>query len=97
MMYPYGNGHMTSAWDWFAMVITMMVVATVVVVTGLAAYRALSGRGESVPVPEPVRPDAESVLADRLARGEIGDDEYWSRLAVLRSGDEPDRRGRRLR
>lgn len=96
MMYPYGSGHMTSAWDWFAMVITMMVVATVLVVTGLATYRALSGRGRSAPALEPARPDAESVLADRLARGEIEDDEYWTKLAVLRSGDEPDRRRRRL-
>ena len=30
------------------------------------------------------RPDAESILADRFARGEIDDDEYRQRLDVLR-------------
>ncbi|WP_189274772.1 SHOCT domain-containing protein [Kitasatospora griseola] len=35
------------------------------------------------------RPDAEQVLAERLARGEIDPDEYRRRLEVLREGTGP--------
>jgi hypothetical protein len=31
---------------------------------------------------------AQEVLADRFARGEIAEDEYWQRLHVLRATDD---------
>ncbi len=34
----------------------------------------------------PPRPAAEDILAERFARGEISDDEYYQRLSVLKEG-----------
>ena len=43
------------------------------------------------PPPPPVSPtfNAQSILADRLARGEIGPDEYRAAITVLREGQPP--------
>lgn len=58
----------------------LLVAVTVFV---LVRRRFRGGRG-------PWRPaaSAESVLADRFARGEIDEAEYLERLAVLRGGDK---------
>lgn len=44
------------------------------------------GSGSAGGPAEGVRNAAEDVLAQRYARGEISDEEYWERLSVLREG-----------
>ncbi|MGY1734073.1 hypothetical protein ACI798_21410 [Geodermatophilus sp. SYSU D01045] len=80
----YGWDHM-SGWGWFTL--TAGAVLLLAVVVGL--FRALVRTGGQPP-PVPPRPTAEELLAERLARGEIGEDEYRSRLAALRGvGSSP--------
>ena len=38
----------------------------------------------------PDSPTAERILADRFARGEIDEDEFWQRLTALRAGRPDD-------
>ncbi len=42
----------------------------------------------SPPAPSPV--PAEQILAERFARGEIDEDEYWQRMTTLRAGRPDD-------
>ncbi|MGY1735059.1 SHOCT domain-containing protein [Geodermatophilus sp. SYSU D00684] len=81
----YGWDHM-SGWGWFTL--TASAVLLIAVVVGL--FRALMRTGGQPP-PAPPRPTAEELLAERLARGEIGEDEYRSRLAALRGSSSAPR------
>ncbi|WP_234018793.1 MULTISPECIES: SHOCT domain-containing protein [unclassified Streptomyces] len=70
---------------WLAMSLGMVVLWTLMIVLGVMALRLLMrapGHLGTYSVPRP-----EQLLAERLARGEIDEDEYWRRLAVLRSAD----------
>ncbi|MGW5342721.1 SHOCT domain-containing protein [Streptomyces sp. HUAS TT3] len=84
----YWNGHGTGAWGWFTMSLTTLIVWALIVAVAVLLVRAFkrdgadgraatqdSGRGKG----------AEGLLAERFARGEIDDEEYERRLAVLRS------------
>ncbi|MCD0485948.1 SHOCT domain-containing protein [Streptacidiphilus sp. ASG 303] len=83
---------------WFAMAVAM-VVFWGLVVAGVLALAHLLGRNRTGPRPGADTPvwgqaagkpaggpaaPAEDVLADRFARGEIDEEEYRRRLAVLR-------------
>jgi putative membrane protein len=73
--------HWDGGWgwgDWFGMVAMMLFAVALVAVTVIVVVRA----GVSRPG---VRRDAEDLLADRYARGEIERDEYADRLRTLRS------------
>ncbi|MFD8141526.1 SHOCT domain-containing protein [Streptomyces sp. NPDC059708] len=78
----YWNDHM-APWGWFAMSFTTLLLwgliaaAAVLLVRGLKRDRA-TGPGT------PSTTEAEALLAGRYARGEIDDEEYARRLAVLR-------------
>ena len=74
MMY-YGSG--MGAGGWLLMILTVALLATLVVVL----VRPLAGPSS----PGSPAGDAERVLADRLARGEIDTDEYERRLHTLRA------------
>lgn len=87
MMFWYG--HDPSGWGWFTMSVGMILFWAVLIVFAVLLFRSLSrpvdsgasaGRAGSGPAPE-------QLLAERFARGEIDEEEYRSRLAVLRSGD----------
>jgi putative membrane protein len=69
--------HDSAGWGWLAMTLTMIVIWGLViwVVMGLVGTGRRSGRDIS---------DPEVVLARRFAAGEIDEDEYRRRLAVLR-------------
>jgi putative membrane protein len=60
---------------------------SVVVFGGILAFRALShpSAGHQAPAPPPPTVDAERLLAERFARGEIDVDEYTLRRDLLRS------------
>ena len=75
-----GGGHW---WGWlFGLgVLAVIIVLAVWGVTRLTQTHT----GPSATSREPSRPSAEEVLADRLARGEINEDEYRRRRDALRS------------
>lgn len=79
---------MVSPGTWDAGVIVVWVlVAAMIVLLALLAYRALAGGGR-IPVEQgrggpPAGSDAVSVLEQRYARGEIDDEEFERRRAAL--------------
>ncbi|GAB2448968.1 SHOCT domain-containing protein [Streptomyces incanus] len=85
---PYWNGHGMNGWGWFAMSLGTVLVWALLIIAGVLVVRAL-GRAPGPPRPPVDRPAAEQVLAERFARGEIDEDEYRRRLAVLRGGAPP--------
>jgi putative membrane protein len=77
MMY---HGHGMGA-GWIVMVVAVALPALLI---GAALLLAQLGRAPAgPPIPDPVQ-DAQRVLADRFARGEIGAEEYDQRLFTLR-------------
>jgi putative membrane protein len=77
--WPGGPG----GWGWIAMTISMLLFWGVLVLGGIALVRVLNRPSSRPESPLPSTP--EQVLADRFARGEIGEDEYRARLGVLSS------------
>ncbi|MGJ6123610.1 SHOCT domain-containing protein [Mycolicibacterium sp. Y3] len=76
-------------WGWgggILMTVVMVLFLAALVVAIVVAIRYLSGSGPAVRSSRPsyVPPGPENVLADRFARGEIDEDEYRSRLSLLR-------------
>ncbi|MGR3867471.1 SHOCT domain-containing protein [Streptomyces graminifolii] len=79
----YWNQHGMSGWDWFAMSTGSVLLGAVLLTVAVLLVRGpthASRRRNSLAEPSPER-----VLADRFARGEIDEDEYRNRLAVLRT------------
>ena len=75
-----GGGH------WWGWLIGLVVLALVVVLVVWAVARIVQPHSAAHAGPrDPARPSAEDVLADRLARGEIDEDEYRRRRDALRS------------
>ncbi|WP_427924201.1 SHOCT domain-containing protein [Streptomyces sp. cg40] len=72
-----------SGWDWFAMSVGSVLLWALLVTIAVLLIRNLS-RGSQRPHPLG-SPPPEQVLADRFARGEIDEEEYRNRLAVLRT------------
>ncbi|GAB3979606.1 hypothetical protein GCM10029978_075430 [Actinoallomurus acanthiterrae] len=87
----YGD-HM-NGWGYGFMTIGMVLFWAALIVGVLVLARYLGRTGH--PGAAPPRPTPEQLLAERLARGEIGTDEYIERLDALLSGgrrprhDEP--------
>jgi len=79
-----------SAWEWVWMFVGLLALWALAGVGVVAATRFLrQGGGASRRELEPApRLGAEELLADRFARGEIGEDEYWQRLHALRAAKE---------
>lgn len=65
-------------WFWLLGLLLVMAVIWVVVRAG--------SRGGTSDASEPREGSPEEVLRNRFARGEIGEDEYRSRLGALRDG-----------
>lgn len=90
MMYGYGTG--MGGWGYALMTVSLILLSGLVIVGIVALVRpAAHGRrdaeepAESPRLSAPPRPsDPEQLLAARFARGEIDEDEYQRRLAVLR-------------
>nr|WP_240800391.1 MULTISPECIES: hypothetical protein [Streptomyces]MCY0982417.1 hypothetical protein [Streptomyces tirandamycinicus] len=75
---------------WFAMTL-VMVLFWVLVIAGAVALARYIGRHRQEPSPQPPVGEqrwgggrAEDLLAERFARGDIDEDEYRRRLALLR-------------
>jgi len=89
-----------SGWGWFAMSGGMILFWALIITFGVLLFRAVSrpsGTHPSAGAPPGAAPPtgaaggAEQLLAERFARGEIDEDEYQRRLAVLRgrTGEGP--------
>jgi putative membrane protein len=70
------DGYSMSGWAWLLMTLGMLSFWALVAVLAVALFRRPSGRDQQ-------RPDAEEILAERLAHGEIDADEYRQRLQTL--------------
>lgn len=87
----YWNG--MSAWGWTLMTIAMVVFWGVLIAAGIALYRYLANRPQTTSTPQPpaatgsaAHQSPEQLLAERLARGDIDENEYHERLATLHGG-----------
>jgi putative membrane protein len=80
MMGWYGWNHM-SGWGWFAM--TVSAVLLLVLVVGGIVLLARAGQQPPQRFAPPPRRSAEELLAERLARGDIDEEEYRRRLQAL--------------
>lgn len=92
MMYWYGSG--MSGWGYALMTVSMVLFwgAVIFGIVALVRYFGRSGQPPAAPPPPwtPASPGTpERLLAERFARGEIGEEEYRQRLAVLRGEGEP--------
>ncbi|MFE7228046.1 SHOCT domain-containing protein [Nocardioides sp. NPDC057577] len=80
MMYWYGSG--MSGWAYALMTISMILFWGLIIASAVVVGRRLL-RDEPLPTGAPSTP--EDVLAMRLARGEIDEDDYERRMATLRA------------
>lgn len=79
----FWHGHGVSGWGWFAMSVGMILFWALIITATVLLFRALDRPQERFRTP--AAPSAERLLAERFARGEIDEEEYRSRLAVLHS------------
>ena len=91
-MYWYGSG--MSGWGYALMTISLILFwgAVIFGIVMLVRYVIRSGQPPaepSSPQPPASRQSPEELLAERFARGEIDEDEYRQRLAVLRGEGQP--------
>lgn len=75
MMWWYG-------WGYWLMPLSMIVVTALLIAGVIVAIRYL---GRPAPRQHAADPTPEQILADRFARGEIGEREYRDRLHTLRT------------
>ncbi|WP_412078678.1 SHOCT domain-containing protein [Streptomyces xanthophaeus] len=80
MMFWYD--HDIGGWGWFAMSVSMILFWALIITVAVLLFRALARPPEHTHVSS--APTAEQVLAHRLARGEIDEDDYRRRLGALR-------------
>ncbi|MFP8883892.1 SHOCT domain-containing protein [Streptomyces mangrovi] len=89
----FWNGHGVSGWEWFAMSAGMILFWVLVITAAVLLFRALDRPRQSPRAPQgpgaPGGSSAERLLAERFARGEIDEEEYRGRLAVLHSSGPP--------
>ena len=86
MMYGYGNG--MSGWGYVLMIAALLVVVGLVATGVLVVIR--SGAAARRPATDLMRSqEAERILEQRFARGEVDQDEFRSRMDVLRSNVKP--------
>ncbi|MER5948039.1 SHOCT domain-containing protein [Streptomyces sp. NPDC001904] len=76
----FWNEHDAGGWVWFAMSAGMLLFWLLVGVIAVLSFRAMS-RPERTAPPRAAAP--ETILDERFARGDIDEDEYGRRRAVL--------------
>ncbi|WP_460072883.1 SHOCT domain-containing protein [Streptomyces sp. YKOK-I1] len=82
MMFWYDHG--VSGWGWFAMSAGMILFWALIITVALLVFRTLNRPQERTHTP--TAPSAEDILRERLARGEIDEDDYRRRLNALHAG-----------
>ena len=81
MMYWYGSG--MSGWGYALMTVSMVLFWGAVIAGIVLLVRHFSRGGQQAPAPPSQPASPEQMLAERFARGEIDEEEYRQRLAVL--------------
>jgi putative membrane protein len=74
-----------SGGGWVVMIVSMVLFWSLLITAGVVVVRALNRPSQSGTA---FRPSPEQLLAERFARGEIDEDEYRTRLAVLHSSNQ---------
>ncbi|MGV9844559.1 SHOCT domain-containing protein [Streptomyces fungicidicus] len=82
MMFWYD--HDVSGWGWFAMSAGMILFWALIITVVVLLVRALNSPHEHTSTP--TAPTPEEILRERLARGEIDEEEYRRRLTALHHG-----------
>ncbi|MEU1596040.1 SHOCT domain-containing protein [Streptomyces sp. NPDC005708] len=82
MMFWYD--HDVSGWGWFAMSAGMILFWALIITVAVLLFRALNRPQEHTH--STAAPSAEDILRERLARGEIDEDDYRRRLSALHAG-----------
>jgi putative membrane protein len=85
MMFWYDND--LSGWGWVGMTVGMVLFWGLVITGIVLLVRAISRPDQPSAAPPPA--DAQQLLAERFARGEIDEPEYRARLATLRGATRP--------
>ncbi|AFM17002.1 putative membrane protein (DUF2078) [Mycolicibacterium chubuense NBB4] len=82
----FWTDHNMSGWGYAGMGIGMVLFWLLVLAGIVALFRYGTGttRSRDIPPPQPYADSPEQLLAIRFAQGEIDDQEYQMRLAVLR-------------
>jgi putative membrane protein len=83
----YWNGHDMTGWGWFTMSVGMLVFWALLITVAALLYRNLNRTPDQPHTPDGTSP--EQLLAERFARGDIDEEEYRRRLAVLRADGRP--------
>jgi putative membrane protein len=86
MMYWGGD---TGGWGYVLMVLSFVLFWGTIITAIVLLARASGTGGRRYDGGAPGRGVAEDLLAERFARGEIDENEYTARLAVLRRGRGP--------
>ncbi|WUQ55557.1 SHOCT domain-containing protein [Streptomyces virginiae] len=81
MMFWYD--HDVSGWGWFAMTASMILFWALIITAAVLLFKALNRPHEHTHAP--TAPTPEQILGQRLARGEVDEDEYRRSLAALRT------------
>ncbi|MDN3029210.1 SHOCT domain-containing protein [Streptomyces sp. S.PB5] len=81
----YWNDHDMNGWDWFAMSIGTVLLWALLITVAVLLFRTFNRTPEPPHRETPHRESPERLLAERFARGEIDEEEYRRRLAVLRA------------
>jgi putative membrane protein len=83
MYYNHMNGGGGGGW---VILLVIMILLIIIIVASAAVWLFLASarRRSGGTHPQSARPNAADLLDERLARGEIGPDEYRERLAALR-------------
>ncbi|MDW8807133.1 SHOCT domain-containing protein [Streptomyces scabiei] len=84
MMFWYD--HDVSGWGWFAMSAGMILFWALIITAVVLLIRALNSPHEHTHTPLAPAPTPEDILRERLARGEIDEEEYRRRLSALHAG-----------
>jgi len=79
----YWNRHDMNGWDWFAMSTGTVLLWALLITVAVLVFRTLNRTSTHPHLPTAATP--ERLLAERFARGEIDEEEYWHRSAVLRA------------
>jgi putative membrane protein len=81
----WGHGHW-SVGDWLAMSLMLLAFWGLLVVLVVSLVRRPAGVAKDPSPERPATGSADDVLAERFARGEINEDEFTRRRALLHAG-----------
>ncbi|MFE2012877.1 SHOCT domain-containing protein [Streptomyces sp. NPDC059491] len=82
MLFWYGDG--MDGWGWFAMSVGTVLFRGLLITVAVILLRTM-GRPAERPSGSRPTTSAEQILGERLARGEIDEEEFRRRLTALRS------------